>query len=66
MFAADTPSPQGVYGKKGTASASNVPGGRSRAVGWVDANGNLWLLGGEGLDFGDLPCNLNDLWRYQP
>ncbi len=66
MFAADTPSPQGVYGKKGTASASNVPGGRSRAVGWVDANGNLWLLGGEGLDFGDLPGNLNDLWRYQP
>lgn len=57
----------GVYGTPGTASASNFPGGRHEAAGWADANGNLWLFGGEGED-GNTPATangiLNDLWFY--
>lgn len=62
----------GVYGTKGTASASNVPGARSSAVTWIDQAGNLWLFGGQGNDLnGTLcrltsgPCELNDLWEYK-
>jgi Galactose oxidase, central domain len=57
----------GVYGSPGTASASNVPGGRHEAAGWADASGNLWLFGGEGED-GNTPATpngiLNDLWFF--
>jgi len=55
----------GVYGTAGTASPSNVPGGRHQAATWVDANGNLWLFGGEGEDSVGTPNGiLNDLWMY--
>jgi len=55
----------GVYGTQGTAAASNVPGGRQEAAGWADANGNLWLFGGEGEDsVGTANGILNDLWMY--
>jgi len=55
----------GVYGTAGTASASNVPGGRHEAVGWADKSGNLWLFGGEGQDSaGTANGILNDLWEY--
>ncbi len=48
----------------GTAQ-SNIPGGRHEAVGWADANGNLWLFGGEGEDsVGTANGILNDLWVY--
>lgn len=55
----------GVYGTLGVPSASNYPGARTDAVGWIDKSGNLWLFGG-------WPCaasstaKLNDLWAYQP
>jgi Galactose oxidase, central domain len=56
------------YATPGTGSTSNVPGGRHEAAGWADANGNLWLFGGEGED-GKTPVPtpngiLNDLWFY--
>lgn len=55
----------GAYGTQGTAAASNIPGGRQEAVGWADANGNLWLFGGEGEDsVGTTNGILNDLWVY--
>jgi hypothetical protein len=51
----------GVYGTQGTPSAANVPGARSLAAGWTDADGNLWLFGGLSSDpYG----TLNDLWEY--
>ncbi len=60
--------PQGVYGTQGTPSASNLPGGRSGALSWVDSSGNFWLFGGsiytvyvdgwEGYE--------NDLWMFNP
>jgi hypothetical protein len=56
---------RGVYGSKGIASSSNVPGARSRAVSWTDNAGNLWLFGGNGFDSGN-GGNLNDLWKYSP
>ena len=36
----------GVYGVKGVASPSNVPGARRYAMSWTDSNGALWLFGG--------------------
>jgi Galactose oxidase, central domain/Kelch motif len=56
---------KGNYGAAGTAASTNVPGGRQSGVGWADANGNLWLFGGEGEDSVSTPNGiLNDLWVY--
>jgi hypothetical protein len=55
----------GVYGTRGTAATSNMPGGRQAAIGWTDSSGNLWLFGGEGEDASGTPNGiLNDLWEY--
>jgi Galactose oxidase, central domain/Kelch motif len=48
--------PVAVYGTQGVASASNNPGGRVGAVGWIDTSGSLWLFGGV----------QNDLWKFTP
>jgi N-acetylneuraminic acid mutarotase len=56
----------GIYGQQGTPAATNIPGGRSGALGWTDANGNLWLFGGAGFDAADTNGNLNDLWEFSP
>jgi N-acetylneuraminic acid mutarotase len=56
----------GTYGTVQTADASNVPGGRYRAVSWLDSSGAFWLFGGEGLDSAGTRGNLNDLWEYDP
>jgi hypothetical protein len=54
----------GVYGTKGVAAASNLPGGRSSAVTWTDGSGNFWLFGGWGIDSVGFIGDLNDLWEY--
>ena len=55
----------GNYGTQGTAASTNMPGGRQEAAGWADANGNLWLFGGEGEDsVGTANGILNDLWVF--
>ena len=58
----------GVYGTRGTAAVTNVPGSREGAVSWIDASGNLWLFGGYGYDKDmadiDRPGHLNDLWKF--
>lgn len=46
-----------MYGTLGIASTSNVPGGRTSPVGWIDSSGNLWLFGGD---------QFNDLWEFKP
>ena len=56
----------GVYGTQGSASAGNVPGGRTNPVTWVDTAGNFWLFGGFGLDATGAGGTLNDLWTYNP
>jgi hypothetical protein len=47
----------GVYGTKGVAASTNVPGARLDASSWVGRDGMLWLFGGS---------NNNDLWKYNP
>lgn len=62
----------GTYGTQGTAAPGNTPGGRTGASTWADAQGNLWLFGGNGGDDATVgkcdilpePCILNDLWKY--
>ena len=58
---------KGVYGTKGVAAASNVPGGRDSAATWVDKSGTVWLFGGYGYDSaGTTGQSLADLWTYSP
>jgi hypothetical protein len=56
----------GKYGTMGVASSTNAPGCRSDGATWVDANGMLWLFGGDGLDVNNQMGLLNDLWKYDP
>ena len=39
---------KGIYGTKGIASSSNIPGARYSSISWIDSNNNLWLFGGIG------------------
>src|SRR5437868_10742917 len=61
---ANTASQVGVYGTRGTASSSNVPGARNFPISWSDGNGNLWLFGGGGRDSAGTSGGLNDLWKF--
>jgi N-acetylneuraminic acid mutarotase len=56
----------GVYGTKGTAAATNKPGGRNVHSSWVDAAGNFWTFGGRGIDGAGTTAYMNDLWKYNP
>jgi N-acetylneuraminic acid mutarotase len=56
----------GVYGAKGTAAISNIPGGRYGEASWRDSSGGLWLFGGVGLDSASVSGELNDLWKFDP
>ena len=70
MSGSNTVNAYGVYGTKGTPAAGNAPGARTDAVTWTDAEGSLWLFGGEGNDSNGVICsvapicNLNDLWKF--
>lgn len=55
-----------TYGTLGTPNAANVPGARSGAVTWTDANGDFWLFGGQGYAGSGSYGLLNDLWKYDP
>ena len=50
----------------GESGADNLPSGRSSAVSWTDAKGNLWLLGALTLIPMDSLAILNDLWEFNP
>jgi len=52
------------YGVKGSASSTNLPGGRTGAVSWADSHGNFWLFGGVGYDSIGNYGYLNDLWEF--
>lgn len=62
------------FGTEGVAAASNMPGSRSDAAAWTDAQGDLWLFGGQGIyGEGTNQQNLlvtdvlfNDLWEFKP
>lgn len=53
----------GQYGKQGTSSAKNKPGGRMDAFSWVDNAGDCWLFGGNG--YGSTKNGyMADLWMF--
>jgi N-acetylneuraminic acid mutarotase len=54
----------GVYGTQGTASASNVPGGRQASASWIDSSGNFYVFGGYNLSPSGQPDAFNDLWKF--
>jgi hypothetical protein len=56
----------GLYGTQGTASVSNLPGGRQEPYGWLDVSGNLWMFGGGGIDSTGSSGIMNDLWEFTP
>lgn len=62
----DTVDQPGVYGTKGTAGASNIPGARFGAVSAIDGSGRFWLFGGYGQDAAGGRGWLNDLWTFDP
>ncbi|MBK6825705.1 MAG: T9SS type A sorting domain-containing protein [Chitinophagaceae bacterium] len=53
----------GIYGTRGVASSSNMPGSRSGMVSWKDNDGNFWLFGGTG-DAESAGGPLNGLWFW--
>ena len=56
----------GIYGTLGTPASTNLPGGRTQAITWTDASGNIWLFGGNGKDVNGTSGQLNDLWKFDP
>lgn len=56
----------GIYGTQGTAAPGNLPGSRDSGMSWTDAEGNLWLFGGEGFSsvYTATSPYMNDLWKY--
>lgn len=55
----------GVYGVRGVAAATNVPGARAAPFRWKDASGNVWLFGGYQYDDAtNTRFEMNDLWVY--
>jgi Galactose oxidase, central domain len=52
------------YGTQGTSSSSNLPGARWGAAYCTDANGTVWMFGGQGYDSSGNVGLLNDLWMY--
>jgi len=65
MHGGSTLDTAGTYGALGVPDPANQPGGRNDPVGWVDAAGDLWLFGGNGVDATACTSELNDVWRFQ-
>jgi N-acetylneuraminic acid mutarotase len=56
----------GTPGLLGVFAPGVSPGGRLTSANWTDANGHLWLFGGNGYDAHWKYSNLNDLWQFDP
>ena len=64
MAGPDIINQKGKYGSATTFSTTYNPGGRFGAASWTDANGDLWLFGGYGIDTSNGQGYLNDLWKF--
>src|SRR5574337_1752780 len=64
MGGSDSVNQNGMYGTKGVAASSNVPGARYSAALWSDVTGTAWLFGGHGYDSAGAAGYLNDLWKF--
>jgi len=60
------PNQAGIYGTQGQPDSANTPGARCWGAAWTDAEGNLWLYGGDGMDANGTSGSLNDLWVFRP
>jgi N-acetylneuraminic acid mutarotase len=56
--------PSPIFGTKGVAAPSNIPGGKEGSMGWMDLNNHIWLLGGSGSYGGNNYGFGADLWKY--
>lgn len=57
----------GIFGALDEYNNTNMPGGRSSSIQWIDSNNTVWIFGGTGADkFGISAGYLNDLWSYDP
>jgi Galactose oxidase, central domain/Kelch motif len=45
-------------------ASSSVPAARAYATAWADANGDLWLFGGQGHGANGTAYVYNDLWKF--
>lgn len=54
----------GVYGTKGTAASSNLPGCRIGPISWLGTSGNAYIFGGLGYDANVADGELNDIWKW--
>ncbi|WP_298156296.1 kelch repeat-containing protein [Flavobacterium sp.] len=54
-----------VYVSYGIESENAAPGGRTSALSWTDAQGNLWLFGGYGVS-SSVEKPHNDIWKFNP
>jgi hypothetical protein len=52
MSGSDQINQKGIYGDLRVPSQSNVPGGRSGSISWVDNEGSFWIFGGHGYGIG--------------
>jgi hypothetical protein len=59
MGGPDVSNQPGVYGTEGVDAPGNLPPPRENVVAWTDAEGNVWLFGGDFLIY-----DYNDLWKY--
>lgn len=55
-----------IFGTMGVPAPTNTPGARAECKsGWVDANNNLWMFGGQDGATAQSGVNVrNDMWRY--
>jgi N-acetylneuraminic acid mutarotase len=56
----------GSYGEVTGQGTVLKPGARVWASGWADANGKIWIFGGQGYGWNSTVGTLNDLWMYDP
>jgi len=63
----NTANQNGTYGTQTVAAAGNVPGARWGSVGWVNADGDLFLYGGWGYgsSITQPTAFMDDVWEYQ-
>lgn len=64
MNGSNTTNQAGIYGTEGVDDPNGFPGARKSGVCWADAQGDLWLLGGEGYA-SSTSGRLNDLWKLR-
>lgn len=53
-----------VHGTLGVAAATNQPGGRSASMGWIDAQDQIWIFGGTGIDEALNGDEMSDFYRW--